>query len=78
MDKLIEVLKISKPETDIEAFLSAKDLYGQGVIDSLDIIVIIDEICDAFNINIDAADLSREDFMTVENIYGLVKRYGGN
>lgn len=77
MEKLIEVLKISKPETDSEDFLAAKDLYGQGVIDSLDILVILDEICAAFNISLTAADLRREDFKTVESLYEMVKRHGG-
>ena len=77
MDKLIEVLALSKPETDIDDFLSATDLYGQGVIDSLDILIIIDEINAAFDIDIGAADLSREDFMTVESIYAMIKQNGG-
>ena len=75
MDKLIEVLKLAKPETDIEDFLSATDLYGQGVIDSMDIIVIVDEICAAFSINLGATDISRKDFMTVESIYELICRF---
>ena len=77
MEKLLEVLKLSKPETDIEAFLSADDLYGQGVIDSFDIIVILDEINAAFSTEINTADLRREDFMTVESVYMLIKRHGG-
>ena len=74
---MIEILALAKPETDIEDFLAATDLYGQGVIDSLDILIIIDEINAAFNINISAADMSREDFMTVDAIRDLVKRHGG-
>ena len=77
VEKLLEVLKLSKPETDIEAFLSATDLYGQGVIDSFDIIVILDEINAAFSTEINTADLRREDFMTVESVYMLIKRHGG-
>ena len=77
MEKLIEVLKLAKPETDIDDFLSATDLYGQGVIDSMDIIVIIDEICSAFDIKLGAADISRKDLMTVDSMYELVCRFGG-
>ena len=77
MEKLIETLKLAKPETDIEDFLTAVDLYGQGVIDSLDITVIIDEINAAFDIEIGAADLRHEDFMTVDSIYALINRHGG-
>lgn len=74
MEKLLEVLQLSKPETDIQDFLNATDLYGQGVIDSLDIVVIVDEICDAFGIEINGAELCREDFITVDSIYSMVQR----
>ena len=77
MEKLIELLAQTKPETEIEDVLNATNLYGQGVIDSLDIIVIIDEINAAFNIEIGAADISRDDFMTVESLYALILRKGG-
>ena len=77
MEKLIEAITLAKPETDIEDILSATNLYGQGLIDSLDVIVIIDEINTAFDIEIGAADISRADFMTVESLYDLVKRNGG-
>jgi acyl carrier protein len=77
MEKLIEALKSAKPETDIEDILAAKDLYGQGIIDSLDILVILDEINAAFGIEIGGSDVRREDFMTVESLYRLVQRHGG-
>ncbi len=77
MQKLIEALRLAKPEADMEDLLSARDLYGQGFIDSLDIITIVGEINAAFNIEIGGADLRREDFMTVESLYALVKRYTG-
>jgi acyl carrier protein len=77
MEQLIEVLKLAKPERDINDFLSATDLYGQGVIDSLDIIVIVDELNAAFGIELGAADIGRKDFITVDNIYALVQRAMG-
>jgi acyl carrier protein len=78
MEKLIEIFKEIKTETDIETILAATDLYGQGVIDSLDIVVLADEICAAFDIAITGADISRKDFMTVKSIYEMIKRHGGN
>ena len=77
MEKLIEIIMLAKPEADIEDFLSARDLYGQGVIDSLDIIVLVDEINAAYDIAISNADLSRGDFLTVETILAMIKRCGG-
>ncbi len=77
MERLIETLKQAKPETDIEDILAAKDLYGQGIVDSLDILVILDEINAAFSIAISGATVRREDFMTVESLYRLIQRHGG-
>ncbi len=77
MEKLIEVIKLAKPEADIDDMLSSKDLYGYGLIDSLDILVLVDEINAAYGIEIGGADLRREDFRTLDNIYAMVKRCGG-
>ncbi len=77
MEKLLAVLKLAKPEVDATDFLNARDLYGQGIIDSLDIVVIVDEINAAFGLDIGAADIRREDFTTVEKLFALIKRCGG-
>ncbi len=77
MEKLIEIFKMTKPETDIETILAATDLYGQGIIDSLDIMVLVDEICAEFSIEITGAGISRKDFMTAGSIYEMIKRHGG-
>lgn len=75
MEKLINTLLLAKPEAEAQDFLDATDLYGQGVIDSLDIIVIIDEINAAYNIEIGGADISRNDFKTVQSIFELIQRF---
>jgi len=77
MEKLIELIKLAKPETNIDDFLTATNLYEEGVIDSFDIIILIDEISAAFDIKIKAADIRRKDFMTVADIYDMIKRKGG-
>lgn len=77
MEKLIEVLRAAKPQADIAEILAANDLYGQGIIDSMDIMVILDEACAAFNFEIDVANVQREDFQTLESIYALIRRCGG-
>jgi acyl carrier protein len=77
LEKLIEIFKAVKPETDIETILAATDLYGQGIIDSLDIVVLADEICAAFDIEISGAGISRKDFMTAKSIYEMIERHVG-
>lgn len=75
MELLIETLKLVKPEVSIEDMLASKDLYGEGLIDSLDILSIIEEINAAFDIEIGGDELSRKDFMSVDSIYALVQRH---
>ncbi len=77
MEKLIQVMLNAKPEADINDLLSSQDLYGDGLIDSLDILVIVDEINAEFDLDIGGASLRREDFLTVESLFAMVKRCGG-
>jgi acyl carrier protein len=74
MEKLLTILTGSKPGVDAETFSKSQDLYGEGIIDSFDILIIIDELCAEYGIEIGAADFEREDFRSVTTIYALVQR----
>jgi acyl carrier protein len=74
----LEALRLAKPTLDAETWKSAEDLYGKGLIDSFDILVILDELNAAFNMNLTANDFSRADFRTVESIYAMVQRHVGH
>jgi acyl carrier protein len=76
-ERLLNVLTAAKPVIDAETFLNSEDLYGEGILDSLDILIAIDELCAEYGAKIDFADFSREDFKTVAAIYELVRRCGG-
>ena len=75
MDKLLKVLTEAKPFIDTETFASSKDLYGEGLIDSFDIMIILDEINVAYKVNIGPSDFERDDFRTVTHIYNLIQRH---
>jgi acyl carrier protein len=77
MERLLSVLTAAKPVIDAETFLQSEDLHGEGVLDSLDILIVIDELCAEYEVKIDLTDFSRADFKTAANIYELVKRCGG-
>ena len=77
MEELLAVLTTAKPVVDAETLMNAKDLYGEGIIDSLDIMIILDEINHAFGIHIGPSDFTRDDFRTVADIYNLIKRHEG-
>jgi acyl carrier protein len=75
MDKVLEAILLAKPGVTESMLKNSKDLYGQGIIDSLAIFIIIDELNAMFNINIGMDEFTRDDFKTVDNIYALVKKY---
>ena len=70
MDKIIEILTEVRPDVDFE---SETELFDQGILDSFDIVSIISELNDAFEINIRVHDLIPENFNSVKAIHELVK-----
>lgn len=71
MHKLVEILTEVRPDVDFE---SETELFDQGILDSFDIVSIISELNDAFDINIRVHDLSGENFNSLVSIEALVKR----
>jgi len=51
------------------------DLFESGVLNSLTVMQLVGELCDAFEIDLDVDDVSKEHFCTVNNIAELVKKY---
>ena len=71
MEKLINILKDIKPEIDFE---KENSLIDDGLIDSFDIIAIISEINEQYNIEIEAEDITPENFNSLESINNLINR----
>ena len=70
MDQMLAILKGVRPDIDFE---NEKELIDGNVLDSFDIIAIVGEFDDAFNIDIDVADLEPENFNTVEAMWELIQ-----
>ena len=51
------------------------DLLDEGIIDSLQIMILVSSLCEAYSIDIDPDDITPEAFCTVESIWNLVKKY---
>ncbi len=71
MEKLIEIFKDLHPEVD---FLNAKGLVDSKIIDSFDMVTLVSEIIEAYDVDIDASDMVPENFNTAEALWNLIKR----
>ena len=71
MEKLIQILNEARPDVEFE---NEQQHVDGGILDSFDIVTIISELNDAFDIHIRVNDLSPENFNSVEAIMALVTR----
>jgi D-alanine--poly(phosphoribitol) ligase subunit 2 len=71
MSKILDILSEIRPDLDFD---SEKQLVDQGLLDSFDLVSIISELNDAFEINIRVNDLQPENFNSVEAMMALVER----
>ena len=71
MEKLLEILNRLHPDVD---FTAVEDLYDEGVLDSLDMVRLVTEIGQAFDISIPAEELIPDNFMNANTIMALIER----
>ena len=71
MDKLLEVLEEIRPDVD---FKNNKKLIDDGVLDSLNILEIVSELCDTFDIEISPADIILSNFNSAEAMLAMIER----
>ena len=71
MDKLKELLKNCCPEIIFEG---EDQLITNKLIDSIDLVAIISEIEDAFNINISMEEIIPENFDSIEAMWEMIQR----
>ena len=71
MEKILEILKGIRPDVDFE---NEKKLIDDGILDSFDIISIVGEFNDAFDVDIDAEFLEADNFNTIEAMKELIEK----
>ena len=71
MDKLIEILSDLHPDVD---FTVEDGLVDNGILDSLDIVTLITEINDKFDVSIPAEEIIPENFNSAEALMALIDR----
>lgn len=71
MDELMEILEEMKPDVD---FKTCNTLIDDGILDSFDILNLVSELNDAFDIEITPVDIVPENFNSAEALWKMVKR----
>lgn len=71
MEKLLEILSTIKPSFDFE---SATNLIDNGILDSMDIVRLVGELSDEFDVEIGVTDLIPENFNSVEAMMNMINR----
>ena len=66
---ILSILIETRPESNFE---SSTNFIEDGLLDSLDMVVIISEIEEQFKVNIDGTDIVPENFCSLEAIARLI------
>jgi acyl carrier protein len=71
MEKLIEILTDLHSDVD---FAVEENLIDDGILDSMDIISLITEISDEYDVTITAKDIIPANFNSAKALYALIER----
>ena len=72
-EKIVEILTDLRPEFD---FTEEVDFIEEGMLDSFDIVSLVDELESHFGIKIQGIDVIPENFSTLDKIESLLKKSG--
>lgn len=70
MEKIIEILESIRADID---FTKEDKLIDDGILDSFDIVSIVGELCDYYDITITVDMMEPENFNSAEAIHALVE-----
>ena len=68
MERLLEILSGIRPDVD---FLNEKNMIDDGILDSFDIVSIISELNDEYDIAIRVTELNPDNFNSAEAILNM-------
>ncbi|MBQ8606348.1 MAG: acyl carrier protein [Clostridia bacterium] len=71
MKDLLNILQDCRPDVDFE---NETALIDDGILESLDIVMIVNELSDFYNVEISVDDLVPENFNSAKAMYELVQR----
>lgn len=73
-EQIIKILTELRPEFDFTQ--EGVDFIEEGMLDSFDMVNLVNDLDSAFGISIDGVDIIPENFGTVESIEKLLKKNG--
>lgn len=71
MEELLEILNEMHPDVDFE---TEESLIDDEILDSLDIVGLIAEISETFDVTITAKDIIAENFNSARALWALIQR----
>lgn len=71
MEELMEILKDLRPDVD---FAAETHLIDDKILDSFDIVTLVGDLNDAFDVDISAEDLEPENFNSAQAMLALIHR----
>lgn len=71
-EEILEILQNLRPDVDFE---NEKKLITDGILESFDIVAILGELNDAFDIEVRVGDLVPDNFNSVEGMIALVQSH---
>ena len=69
-EKLLEILNDLHEDIDFE---TEKDLIARKILDSFDVVTLVNEICDEFDIEITADEMMPENFKDLDSMLSLIE-----
>ena len=75
-EKIVEILTDLRPEFDFTQ--EGVDFIEEGMLDSFDVVSLVDALDTEFNIVIDGMDIVPENFSSLDSIQELLKKNGVN
>lgn len=73
-NEVLNLLKTIRPEFEFE---NSKDFIEDGYLDSFDIVTIVSELEDSFDVIIDGLEVVPENFNSIKAICELIRKCGG-
>ena len=74
MEKIYELLNNLRPELD---YRSSQNFIEDGMLDSFDVVALVTDLEEEFDVKIDGLDIVPDNFVTVQTIADLVRKNGG-